>query len=286
MAKGPGPIRTAPRGPGPTALLVEVLARPVGEVVDPSGTATDDYADEHYLCDGLDAPATALVRRAAESARVEMHELLLGAVVASLGDALGIRPPRVDVETHGRLEMGHGVDASRVMGWCTAIFPVALRGDTSMDLVDSARREMRALPWHGTEFGLLRPKDHSAPSRTSRVLFNYMGDHDGVVDRELGWRTVRPVAGAQSPTSGHRPYALELQASTVEDRLEWEWRAGSQHPPALVRALSRRLRDTLADLADSLGDDARIGYGASGLSRDELAVVLAYYETGDDGSAR
>lgn len=264
----------------------EILARPVGLLVDESALHDDDYRDEHYLRAGLDSSVTSRLRAAAAAARVEVHELLLGGAVAALSAELAIPPPRVDVETHGRVDLGAGEDASRVMGWCTAIFPVVLGGESTLDLVRSARGELGALPWHGTEFGLLRPDDEAAPSRTSQVLFNYMGDRDRVLDPDLGWSIVDPVPGAQSPAAGQRPYPIEFQSRTVEGRLGWEWRAGSHHPPDVVRRISDRLRDTLHDLCDDLRADATIFYAASGLSSEELADVLADYSAADQGTTR
>lgn len=261
----------------------EVLSRPVGQVIEASG-APDDYRDEHYLRDGLNVADTAKLRTAAAAARVEIQDILLGVVVAALSTQLGIRPPRVDVETHGRVDLGDGIDASRVMGWCTAIFPMVLRGESTLDLIDSARHEASALPWHGTEFGLLRLAHELAPSRTSQVLFNYMGNRDRVLEHTLGWSVVEPVAGAQSPAAGRRPYPIEFQSRTVDGRLMWEWRAGSHHSPDLVRRISERLRVDLVEISHSLREDARIGFAASGLSRDELAGVLADYGTADEES--
>lgn len=254
----------------------KVLARPTGEIVGAS-EAADDYSGEHYTRDGIDEATTTRLLEAAAAARVGVHEVLLGGVVAAIAARLRISPPRVDVETHGRVDLGSGVDASRVMGWCTAIYPVVLEGGTPLDLVRSARRELGALPWHGTEFGLLRADGEPAPSRTARVLFNYLGERDRQLDQQLGWSLADPVAGAPSPPTGLRPYPLEFQARTTNGELRWEWRAGIHHSPEIVHNISVLLRDTLHGLCDDLGSDRTIAYTASGLAADELADLLADY---------
>jgi amino acid adenylation domain-containing protein len=262
----------------------DVMATPVGRLGDKCGDH-DDYGEEHNVSGGLDAAVTSRLREAADSARVGVHEILLGGVVGALTEVFEIAPPRVDVETHGRVDLGAGVDASRIMGWCTAVFPVVLRGETTMDLVRSARDVLGALAWHGIEFGLLRPS-HAAPSRSSQVLFNYLGERDRVLDRDLGWTLVDPVPGAESPPAGQRPYLLEFQSRIMDGGIRWEWRAGSHHSALVVRRLSGQLRDTLAAVADELDADLTIRYAASGLSRSDLAEVLAQYSAPDDGTHR
>lgn len=259
---------------------VKVLARPAGEIL--GASEVDDYSGEHYTRDGIDEATTTRLLEAAATVCIGVHELLLGCVVAALTAALSISPPRVDVETHGRVDLGLGVDASRVMGWCTAIFPVVLEGGTALDLVRSARHELGALRWHGTDFGLLQPEGAPAPSRTAKVLFNYLGERDRELDQHLGWSLAEPVAGAQSPATGQRPYPLEFQARTMNGQLRWEWRAGVHHSPETVHRLSVLLRDTLHGLCDELGSDPTMAFAASGLAANELAALLADYSGHDD----
>lgn len=262
----------------------DVLCQPAGHLPGDTGNA-DDYSTEHYRRDGLDTETTAGVRAATESADVAVHEVLLGVVVASLTAVFGIEPPRVDVESHGRLDWETGVDASRVMGWCTAVFPVVLAGASTLDLVRSARDALRALPWHGTEFGLLRTSE-IAPSRSSRILFNYLGERDRVLDHRLGWTLVDPPPGSQSPPTGRRPYALEFQARTIDGAITWEWRAGAGHSTDTVTALSDRVRLGLISIGGELAADQTIRFADSGLSAAELAAVMDRVSGSDDGARR
>lgn len=260
----------------------QVLDTPVGRL--PAERDPDDYADEHYHRDGLDAEATAALREAAASARTAIHEVLLGTLVDAIGSTFDIDPPRVDVETHGRVDIAGGVDASRVIGWCTAIFPVALTGGSVVELVGSARSVLGAQPWGGAEFGLLRVGE-TAPSRSAGVLFNFLGERESLLDEGLGWTLVDAPAGAQSPPSGRRPYALEFQSRLIDGELRWELRAGSRHSTEVVRHLSNRLREGLATATSGLADDPNLRFADSGLNASELSAVLAQL-SGSDGGAR
>lgn len=262
----------------------EVLATPVGHLPGVSDES-DDYSAEHYRRDGLDTATTTKLRAATDMANVGVHEALLGVVVAALTTMFGIDPPRVDVESHGRLNHGSGVDASRVMGWCTAVFPVALTGVSTLDLIRSARDTLRALEWHGTEFGLLR-SSQPAPSRASQILFNYLGERDRVLDHRLGWTVVDPPPGSQSPPTGRRPYVLEFQSWTIDGAIAWEWRAGARYPTHTIKALSDQVRLGLSTIADVLVADQTIRFADSGLSDAELTAVMDRVADSGGGAPR
>lgn len=249
-----------------------VLAAPAGSL--PLEQEVDDYRDEHYFRDALDVASTSTLRDAAAAAKAGIHEVLLAALVDAVSATFGIEPPRVDVESHGRVSVEGGVDPSRIIGWCTAVFPVVLTGQSVVELVGSARSVLGGQPWDGTEFGLLRLGE-IAPSRSAEVLFNYMGERDRKLDNALGWALTEEPAGAQSPPSGRRPYALEFQSRILDGELRWELRAGSRHSSAIVRALSGRIRESLATAAAELAEDPTIRFADSGLSSSELSAVMA-----------
>lgn len=255
-----------------------VLATPSGTL--PAEGEGDDYCHERYLRDALDAEAASALRDAAAATNSGLHEVLLAALVDAVTATFGIEPPRVDVESHGRVAVENGVDSSRVIGWCTAVFPVVLTGSTIVDLVRSARSVFAAQPWDGTEFGLLRTGE-TAPSRSSEVLFNFLGERERTLDYDLGWALADAPAGAQSPPAGRRPYALEFQSRVLDDEIRWELRTGSRHSPETVRALSERIRESLAAAAAGLAADATLRYADSGLSAAELSAVVAQFSSPD-----
>lgn len=249
-----------------------VLAAPAGSL--PSEQEIDDYRDEHYFRDALNASSTSTLREAAAAAKVGVHEVLLAALVEAVSTTFRIEPPRVDVESHGRVAGEGGVDPSRIIGWCTAVFPVVLTGQSMVELVDSARSVLSGQPWDGTEFGLLRLGE-IVPSRSAEVLFNYMGERERKLDYILGWALTEAPAGAQSPPTGRRPYALEFQSRILDGELQWELRAGSRHSSTVLRALSDRIHESLSTAAAGLSEDPTIRFADSGLSASELSAVMA-----------
>lgn len=260
-----------------------VLATPCG-VIPRTADQPDDYAFEAYLSDGLDDEATDALRRATEHLNVGVQEALLGAVAAAFREAFDIGTPSIDVESHGRIDLGPGFDASRVMGWCTAIFPVVLPGSSTLELVRSARQMLDRMPWHGAEFGLLRQTE-ATPSRTSEILFNFLGERDREVDIESGWTLADPPAGSQAPPEGHRPYLLEFQSVITDGCVRWEWRYGRHHSQNVVQALSDCVRSELRGLIDHAAGDPATRFADSGLSAADLATVMEQFtHHGDEAS--
>ena len=258
-----------------------VLGTPAGSL--PMEHGADDYGDEHYLRDGLDVEATSALRDAAAVAKAGIHEVLLGALADAVATTFAIDLPRVDVESHGRVGVKNGVDSSRVIGWCTAVFPVVLAGQSVVELVGSARSVLAAQPWDGTEFGLLRLGETS-PSRSAELLFNFLGERERVLDDGLGWALVDAPAGAQSPPVGRRPYALEFQSRLVDGEIRWELRAGSRHSEETVRELSDRIRESLTTATAGLAGDSTVRFADSGLSASELSAVMAQISGSDGGT--
>ncbi|KOV14648.1 hypothetical protein ADK60_28330, partial [Streptomyces sp. XY431] len=74
----------------------------------------------------------------------------------------------VELEGHGREELGAGTDLSRTVGWFTSLFPVrldlggldvgeAVAGGAALgEAVKRGKEHLRSLPDHGLGYGLLR----------------------------------------------------------------------------------------------------------------------------------
>lgn len=103
-------------------------------------------------------------------------------------------PVLVDVEGHGREEIGDGLEPTRTVGWFTSMFPVRLdvgrgesggggRGEVGETLA-LMRNQLDSAPHHGLGFGLLRylvpettPLLAALPPR--QIVFNYLGRFTG-----------------------------------------------------------------------------------------------------------
>ncbi|WP_051805960.1 non-ribosomal peptide synthetase [Streptomyces sp. NRRL F-2747] len=136
----------------------------------------------------------------------------------------------VDVEGHGREELGEGVDLSRTVGWFTSIHPVRLdpkvsNWRASPSLLQSLKRvkeQRRALPDHGIGFGLLR---HLNP-RTAAELetqappqigFNYLGRFSAPTAGDWAPAPAEDLLGSGSDDGMPVPHALEVAMLTRDE---------------------------------------------------------------------
>jgi hypothetical protein len=101
---------------------------------------------------GLDADTTAaLLGPASRAYRTQINDLLLAALAMTLTRWCG-GAVLVDVEGHGREDVGADLDVSRTVGWFTTIFPVLVSsppGDEVGAVIKAVKEGLRAVPRHG-----------------------------------------------------------------------------------------------------------------------------------------
>ncbi|MFE7614693.1 amino acid adenylation domain-containing protein [Streptomyces sp. NPDC057496] len=189
----------------------------------------------------------------------------------------------VDVENHGREELGTGADLSRTVGWFTSVHPVRLDTKiadrrTSPSLLPALKRvkeQLRALPDHGIGYGLLRylnPRTGPdlADLATPQIGFNYLGRFE--TSAAADWSP----AGQDTPLGGGSDdtmpvaHPLEVAALTRTDPEGPRLLISLAWPEALltksaVDDLADALVAALTELALSVGDHHTGGYTPSDL---------------------
>ncbi|MFJ9033252.1 amino acid adenylation domain-containing protein [Streptomyces sp. NPDC102274] len=189
----------------------------------------------------------------------------------------------VDVEGHGREELGTGADLSGTVGWFTSVHPVRLdarvtdwrTGPSLLQALKRVKEQVRALPDHGIGYGLLRylnPRTGPdlAGLAAPQIGFNYLG-------RFETWATAdwSPV-GQDTPLSGGSDDAmpvahpLEVAALTRADSDGPRLLISLMWPQALlaesaVDDLANALVAALSALARSVGDLHTYGHTPSDL---------------------
>jgi non-ribosomal peptide synthase protein (TIGR01720 family) len=124
----------------------------------------------------------------------------------------------VDVEGHGRVPLGEGVDLSRTVGWFTSLHPVRLAlggldvanvragGPAAGRAVKRVKEQLRAAPGDGLGYGMLRylnpdtaPQLAALPS--PQIGFNYLGRFAATAADHLDWSPANEggsIAGADA----------------------------------------------------------------------------------------
>ena len=155
-----------------------------------------------------------------------VHEVLLAALAVAV---MRWRPGRrggvlVDVEGHGREQVGADADVSRTVGWFTSHYPVRLDpgaaaftevaagGAAAGRVLKRVKEQVRQVPGNGLGFGLLRYLNpRAAPVLAEypvpQIGFNYLGrftaaglDEGGAGQEPAVWRPAgRTLGGSADP---------------------------------------------------------------------------------------
>ena len=121
----------------------------------------------------------------------QVNDLLLTGLLKALCKWTGKESGRwlIDMEGHGREELFEEVDLSRTMGWFTSVYPVLLEkseGDGTGELIKKVKENLRAIPNHGTGYGILKylsgdtELKNKLATMKGRICFNYLGQFQSV----------------------------------------------------------------------------------------------------------
>ncbi|WP_051466578.1 non-ribosomal peptide synthetase [Actinomadura oligospora] len=275
---------TAP--PGPAVRLPR--DRPDG---------ANDLAFAHTVPGGLPVDLTArLLNDASGAYRTRTAELLLAALALTLTEWAGGPSIAVDLEGHGREDVGEGIDVSRTVGWFTTLYPVTFTpGAGPSDLaaaIRNTKETLRRVPRHGLGHGLLRHLEGGDLARTlaaappREVGFNYLGrtDHQA---RDGGGRFRRAAAtlGPDRAAAGPRGHVLELDARIAAGRLDLTWTYSDRlHDHATVERLAHRYEDLLGRIVEHCAGGGAGGYTpsdfplAAGLDQSVLDQIQSHLE--------
>ncbi|MET9567525.1 condensation domain-containing protein, partial [Streptomyces tauricus] len=222
---------------------VEAAAEPLPREYEGANTV----AAARRVSVALDAGRTERLLREVPSAfRTQINDVLLSALGAVFTEWTGSASVVVDVEGHGREDVGADIDVSRTVGWFTSVHPVALRGVEDGDLGALLRRtkeDLRAVPRKGLGYGLLRHLTDWTPSTgaAAEVSFNYLGQSTQPAADDAGPRAERTTGerrglfvqlpgalGAFQSPQAERSHLVEVNSQVVDGRLEMVWTYGGE----------------------------------------------------------
>ena len=149
-----------------------------------------DGANTYGSTDDLTLPLSveetqALLKQVPATFGTQINDVLLTALVRTVGRWTGRQRLLVEMEGHGREAVVAAVDPSRTIGWFTSIFPVLLDLEGIDDLgrqIQAVKRQLDELPNRGIGYGLLRYLCDDAQVRADmaalphpQINFNYLG---------------------------------------------------------------------------------------------------------------
>ncbi|WP_330327930.1 non-ribosomal peptide synthetase [Streptomyces pseudovenezuelae] len=234
-----------------------------------------------------------LLRDVPGAFHTQINDVLLSVLGTVLTEWCAAPHVTVDLEGHGREDVGADIDVSRTVGWFTSVYPVVLGGTSGGDDPGAALRRtkerLREVPRKGQGYGLLRHLGDWEPGPGPEVAFNYLGQTTQAVDSAGApagrFRPTGRALGRPQSTLGDRTHLLEINSQIAHGRLELVWMYSDQvHDESTVRRLAQRYIDALDELIAYCCRPDTGGYTPSdfplaGLDQDVLDLIQQRFDS-------
>jgi amino acid adenylation domain-containing protein/non-ribosomal peptide synthase protein (TIGR01720 family) len=249
----------------------------------------------------LDAERTrALLSEVPKTYNTQINDVLLTALVHALAGWTGERTVLVNLEGHGREEIGGGLDLSRTVGWFTTDYPVQLTDESPYEpgaALRSIKEQLRRVPRQGFGFGVSQYLDPDAAVRERFdalpqpvVGFNYLGQFDQVFREEARFSySTAPTGPSQAP-DGRRVFVMEAYGLVSQGRLEMDFEYSENlHERATIQALAETFIDSLTTIIEHCLSPEAGGFTASdfkdfGWDETDLASIASAIKKTQQGS--
>jgi non-ribosomal peptide synthase protein (TIGR01720 family) len=248
----------------------------------------------------LDEPSTtALLGRVAREHGTRLEVLIQAALARALARFTGTASVLFDCEGHGRDGLADGVDLSRTVAWCTAIYPTLIelpsedrsKTATPTDVIRVTREHVAAIPEKGAHYGVLRYlcgpsiSDRLRASPAAEVLHCHLGQAErpaagtfrAVEEQQLFARNPEDVRG----------WLIEVDTVVYEGRLVMMWRySRNVHRRETIERIARDFVETLEWFVSH--EPARrhrpADFPQADLDQDELEELVAELSGDEDES--
>ncbi|HBO6873512.1 TPA: amino acid adenylation domain-containing protein [Pseudomonas aeruginosa] len=186
---------------------------------------------ERKLVLTLDAERTRqLLQEAPAAYRTQVNDLLLTALARATCRWSGDASVLVQLEGHGREDLGEAIDLSRTVGWFTSLFPLRLTPAADLgESLKAIKEQLRGVPDKGVGYGLLRYlAGEEAATRLAalpqpRITFNYLGRFDRQFDGAALLVPATESAGAAQDPCAPLANWLSIEGQVYGGELSLHW---------------------------------------------------------------
>ncbi|MBP2630722.1 MAG: amino acid adenylation domain protein [Firmicutes bacterium] len=168
-----------------------------------------------------------LLKDVNQAYNTEINDILLTALGLAVKEWTGEEKVLINLEGHGREEIGNELDISRTVGWFTAQYPVILNMRKKKDLaysIKSVKEGMRRVPNKGIGYGILKyltlpeNKKNLQFNLKPEISFNYLGQFGEDTDNSAFSISDISVGKCVSPKM-EQPYAIDINGMVTKGRL-------------------------------------------------------------------
>lgn len=130
-----------------------------------------------------------LITKCYKKHQTEINEILITALALAVNERFGFKQILVNLEGHGRENIGYDLDISRTIGWFTSMFPVHIDlKENNKDVVATLleiKNNLNTIPNKGIGYGILKYLKNEDLNVTPEITFNYLGDFTSSIRNNL-----------------------------------------------------------------------------------------------------
>jgi iturin family lipopeptide synthetase C len=244
-------------------------------------TGKNFFADQECCSFQLSKEMTEQLTTNAHAAfNTQMNELLLTGFLLAINKQYGYANMLIDLEGHGREEIGQEINVSRTIGWFTSIYPVLLEmqiGNLSAVLIH-IKETLRKIPNKGMDYLLKQAIDAAYPSSEmaagidSQISFNYLGQvSSGAVDDSFS--ILSENKGEEISAAMEQKYDWNILGEIKDGQLELQLIfSNQQYKPQTVNAFMNAYKERLEEIITYCCSYKKTTITPSDLTYKELSV--------------
>jgi non-ribosomal peptide synthase protein (TIGR01720 family) len=217
----------------------------------------------------LEAKETAiLLKNIHQAYRTEINDILLSALLLSLGDWIGEYKITLLLEGHGREDIDTKLDISRTVGWFTTMFPINLTVSTNEpgSVIKEVKEIIRSIPNKGIGYGVLSylSLNQRFSDSSFDLSFNYLGQWDNSIGKAGILNYTNNSGGNPIGEANTSENLIDINAEIREGKLQVYWNYSHNHyKQETIIKLAKSFIKKLQELIHHCYQDNVYGYTPS-----------------------
>jgi amino acid adenylation domain-containing protein/non-ribosomal peptide synthase protein (TIGR01720 family) len=237
----------------------------------------------------LDEEMTArLLTQTYQAYRTDINDILITALGLALHEVFDLQQMMLQLEGHGRENIGAEVDVSRTVGWFTILYPVLIdlqQTDAVRQLI-AVKEALHRVPNKGIGYGALKYLAGKPYAAAPPVSFNYLGDFGSGVDGGNGEQLFEfsgEYKGKEMPDDMPRTTVLDASGIVISGQMRLSITySRAQYDAATIDHLLATWQQLLEELTlllagEEQGQLTPIDLTYKGLSVEELQQMIIFY---------
>jgi non-ribosomal peptide synthase protein (TIGR01720 family) len=218
------------------------------------------------------------IQKAHSSYNTQANDLLLTALVMSIGKHTGKYSLWVDLEGHGR---EGSLDVSRTLGWFTTVYPVHLHITNPSNLtscIKEIKEQLRKIPEKGFGYGIAICQNKLLRIE-SNVVFNYLGQWDSGEKPSSDFSYGYMPKGMSTSKKNKPSHAISINGGIQRGYLKFSFSYTQEFHQESIESIANEFKHFLIALIKHCLNPDNYGYTPSdftfsALSDDDIECII------------